>query len=196
MAHMRTRLTYANVVSTICLFIALGGSAAAASKLITGKQVKNGSLTSADVKDRSLLRRDFKPGQLPAGPAGPQGPAGQPGPQGPPGFSDAYNQGLFPGSSGVLIPAGSYWVEAQMDLNNTGSSSADVTCTMTITSPGDPRPMGDVETVTVPAGAKVVLPLIQIHQIPQAGTANASCTGLPGFGGEIFALKVQTTHEI
>lgn len=194
---MRARLTYANVVSTLCLFIVLGGSAAAATKLITGKQIKNNSISTADIKDHSLLRRDFKTGQLLRGPIGPQGlqgTQGQQGPQGPPGFSDAYNQGLVQGGSGLALPAGSYWVEAKMDLNNTTGASMDVTCTMTITSPGDSRPGRDIETATVPAGAKVVLPLIQIHQIPAAGSANVDCT--PFFGGEIFALKVQTTHEI
>src|SRR4051812_3384479 len=146
---MREHLTYANAVSTLCLFILLGGGAAAATKLITGKQVKNGSLTSADVKDHSLLRRDFKNRQLPAGPIGPVGPAGQIGPQGPPGFSDAYNNGLFTGSPGVSLAAGSYWVQAQVDLTNTSGSATDVTCTMTITSPGDPRAGRDIETATV-----------------------------------------------
>jgi type VI protein secretion system component Hcp len=81
------RLTYANVTSTICLFMLLGGSAYAAAS-ITGRDVRNGSLTSADVKDHSLLARDFKAGQLPRGakgdpgPAGPRGDAGPAGPAG------------------------------------------------------------------------------------------------------------------
>ena len=77
------RLTYANVTSTICLFIVLGGSAYAAAS-ITGKDVKNGSLTSADVKDHSLNARDFKSGQLRRGPIGPKGDAGLAGTQGGP----------------------------------------------------------------------------------------------------------------
>ena len=51
-----SRLSYANVTSTVCLFLALGGSAYATTA-ITGKDVKNGSLSSADVKDHSLLGR-------------------------------------------------------------------------------------------------------------------------------------------
>jgi hypothetical protein len=70
------------LLATISLFVALGGSAYAA-VTITGRNVKDGSLTSADVRDRSLLSKDFKQGQLPAGPQGatgaigPQGPAGR-----------------------------------------------------------------------------------------------------------------------
>ena len=39
-------------------------------------QLRNGAVTGAKVKDRSLLARDFKQGQLPQGPQGPPGPAG------------------------------------------------------------------------------------------------------------------------
>ncbi len=57
---------------------------AAASKLLPARsvgplQLKAGAVTSAKVKDGTLLARDFKPGQLPAGPAGPKG---DPGPAG------------------------------------------------------------------------------------------------------------------
>lgn len=45
------------------------------------------SVTSAKVKNRSLPRTDFAPGQLAAGPVGPVGPAGPAGPAGPPGLS-------------------------------------------------------------------------------------------------------------
>ncbi len=59
-------------VALVALFVALGGSAYAA-LIITGKNVKNGSLTTKDVKNKSLLAGDFKAGQLPAGPAGKNG---------------------------------------------------------------------------------------------------------------------------
>jgi hypothetical protein len=35
---LRTRLTYANVVATLALFIALGGTSVAASSLISGRR--------------------------------------------------------------------------------------------------------------------------------------------------------------
>lgn len=82
------RLTYANVTSTVCLFLALGGSAYAAAS-ITGKNVRNGSLTSADIKDHTLRARDFKLGELPRGPQGPQGERGPAGVRGPAGAAGA-----------------------------------------------------------------------------------------------------------
>ena len=52
---------------------------------ITTNDVANSTLTAADVKDGSLLKVDFKAGELPAGPPGPRGPQGPPGPRGPTG---------------------------------------------------------------------------------------------------------------
>ena len=44
-------------MATVAVFIALGGSSYAA-LTITGRTVKDGSLTSADVKNRSLLGKE------------------------------------------------------------------------------------------------------------------------------------------
>lgn len=44
---LRSRLTYANVLATIAIFVALGGSAYALS--ITGDEVVDGSLSDADI---------------------------------------------------------------------------------------------------------------------------------------------------
>jgi hypothetical protein len=91
---MRAQLTYANVVATLALFLALGGSSYAVVQF-TGKNVKDNSLTTKDVKNRSLLERDFKLGQLPAGTPGPKGDTGdkgQPGTDGAPGSALAYGE--------------------------------------------------------------------------------------------------------
>lgn len=63
----RRWLSYANVTSTIALVIAIGGgSAFAATRLITGNQIAPGTITAKNIKRHSLLRVDFKAGQLPA----------------------------------------------------------------------------------------------------------------------------------
>lgn len=85
---LRTRLTYANAMSTAAVFIALGGGAYALTlpaNSISQKQIATGGVSSSEVKDYSLLRKDFKVGQVPAGKAGPAGLGGQPGPAGLPG---------------------------------------------------------------------------------------------------------------
>src|SRR5688500_19048428 len=88
-------LTYANVMSTIGVFLALGGVAYAGLTLprnsVGSKHIKANAVKSPKVADGSLLAGDFAPGQLPAGEAGPVGPTGPrgltgaSGPQGPEG---------------------------------------------------------------------------------------------------------------
>ena len=81
----------AHVLAAVALFVALGGTAMAqpgVRALITGADVRNGSLTGKDVRDRSIRPVDLAPDVLRAGqqgPAGPQGPAGERGPAGPAG---------------------------------------------------------------------------------------------------------------
>jgi Collagen triple helix repeat (20 copies) len=115
LTKLRNHLTYANVVSTLCLFILLGGSAVAAVRLsknsVSSTHIKNGQVKRADlaangvdsskVDDGSLLSHDFAPGQVPRGEPGPQGERGPQGDQGPQG-----EQGL-PGSDGQPGAAGS-----------------------------------------------------------------------------------------
>jgi hypothetical protein len=83
MARIFTANRYASVVSTMALVIALGGGTAYAATLITSKDIKNGgvkrvdihkrAINSAKVADGTLLKGDFKAGQLPAGPKGDTG---------------------------------------------------------------------------------------------------------------------------
>ena len=70
--RIRNRLTYANVVSSMALFVALGGVSYAAVKLpknsvgptqikknaVTGSKVRNSSLTGSDVRNSSLRGAD------------------------------------------------------------------------------------------------------------------------------------------
>jgi hypothetical protein len=86
------------VVACTALLFALTGAGYAAGMLgpntVGTKQLKKNAVISSKVKNGSLLRADFKSGQVPAGPqgpagtagpAGPAGPAGAAGPAGPPG---------------------------------------------------------------------------------------------------------------
>lgn len=74
------------VLGILALFVALGGPAVASStakaagKLITSKQIKDGTIQTKDI---SPTARNALKGQT--GPAGPPGPAGAQGPQGEPG---------------------------------------------------------------------------------------------------------------
>jgi hypothetical protein len=65
---MRPKLTYANVVATLALFIALGGASYAALKLpknsVGTKQIKKNAVNGAKVKDDSLTGNDINEATL------------------------------------------------------------------------------------------------------------------------------------
>ncbi len=80
MRRIRSHLTYANVVSTLCLFILLGGIGYAASKIgtsdiengavtakklhkkaVTTKKLRNGAVNSAKIANRQVRAADLGP---------------------------------------------------------------------------------------------------------------------------------------
>lgn len=63
MRPFRRRPAPATVIALVALFVALGGTSYGAF-VITGKNVKNGSLTGKDVKNNSLTGDDVKNGSL------------------------------------------------------------------------------------------------------------------------------------
>jgi hypothetical protein len=106
MAAIRARLTFANVMSVVAVFIALGGSAIAINKIkansVGTKQLKTGAVQNTDIADNavtspkvangSLKDEDFAAGQIPAGATGPQGPQGQQGATGTVDTSNFYDK--------------------------------------------------------------------------------------------------------
>ena len=139
MPKIRTHLSYANVVASLALFLAIGGGAAyAATHLAKSSvgpgQLKRNAVTSAKVRDGSLLSADFKAGQLSAGPKGEPGQPGQkgePGPQGAPGISgyvqvDAFSalDSASPKSAVANCPPGTTVIGGGAFINNGGSNEA------------------------------------------------------------------------
>jgi hypothetical protein len=84
----------ATVVACVALAVSLGGTGYAALRLpansVGTAQLKRNAVISSKVRNYSLVRADFKPGQIPRGlpgvpgPLGPAGPTGPQGPAGPP----------------------------------------------------------------------------------------------------------------
>jgi hypothetical protein len=106
---IRRHLTYANVVATIALLFAMGGSALAAGQFASPAKIKSKefttpptskefsylitSITQISPRVQEELKATGRAG--PAGPAGETGASGIPGSQGPPGLSGA------PGAQGI-----------------------------------------------------------------------------------------------
>ncbi len=91
MTRLRNRLTYANVVATLALAIALGTGGAFAATVIISKpsQLKNGVVTNAKIKRASLKVDRLTPAARRSlrGATGPQGPKGDRGTPGAAGTS-------------------------------------------------------------------------------------------------------------
>lgn len=59
---MRPRITYANVVSTLCVFVLLGGTAwAVAANSIGTKQLKDRAVTTPKLRDRAVTQAKLSP---------------------------------------------------------------------------------------------------------------------------------------
>jgi hypothetical protein len=89
------------IVAMLALFVAMGGTAiAASSALITGKQIKNSSITGLDIKNKSVTSADIK-GQLRGarGATGSTGAKGDKGDKGDPGAAGALGAPGAPGTA-------------------------------------------------------------------------------------------------
>ena len=88
MQWIRSHFSFANAISLIALFVALGGTsyAALSKNSIGAKQIKKDAVRASEIKSRAvgtsevrngaLLTEDFQAGQLPAGAKGDQGDKG------------------------------------------------------------------------------------------------------------------------
>jgi hypothetical protein len=95
LARLRSCLSYANVMPTIAVFVALGGGAYAAFKLpansVGSRQLKNSAVTPRKVARATIkLFKGQKGAPGPKGAHGVQGPQGVQGIQGPIGPSNVY----------------------------------------------------------------------------------------------------------
>lgn len=100
--RLRPRLTYANIIATFALFLALGGTGWAAAKLARNSvgptQIRTNAVGPAEIRTGAIRAPELRNGSIgldeltatareglrgPAGAQGPEGPRGAQGPQGP-----------------------------------------------------------------------------------------------------------------
>ena len=109
MKQLRQKLSYANVIATLALFLALGGGAWAATGMaqnsVGTRQLRHGAVTAGKIRLGSLLASDFAPGQLRGGP-GPQGETGERGARGERGPQGETGEAGDPGARGLQGPQG------------------------------------------------------------------------------------------
>lgn len=92
------------VIVALAVMMTFPVASATSGALITGRQIKDGTVTGRDVRNDSIPAREF--GHLPPGPAGPQGPQGVPGPQGATGSPGTSGWATIVSENGVTIAAG------------------------------------------------------------------------------------------
>ena len=135
-SFLKARLSFANVLPVLALFLALGGTAYAAGVLplnsVGTAQLKPGSVTSGKVKDRTLKTVDLARNQLTPGPRGAMGPAG-------------------PAGAGVAVDTSQVYTRGQSDTRYLQGGLVTVITSITIPSTGN---LGT--TATCPAGYQAI----------------------------------------
>lgn len=196
--HRNHRLSYANITATLALFLAVGGSAAAgAQALLTGREVKDGSLTAADIQNHSLTGAEIRSGSLgsnlfstaaranlrgASGATGAQGAPGAPGAQGPAGAGVTLATATGPDVTGYidLTPLGTapltrasdYVLFARITAHNTGATDDNLNCNLSI----DGATFGG-GGAGIPSGATVSFSAIGAISLTGPKTATLACQG-------------------
>jgi hypothetical protein len=111
-----SRPSPAAIVACLALLVALSGTGIAGVSALVPRnsvgttELKNNAVTGVKVKDGSLAAKDFRAGQIPAGPTGPAGAAGAAGPPGPAGAPGATKAIIK--TAGFSVPGGGYTGQA------------------------------------------------------------------------------------
>jgi Collagen triple helix repeat (20 copies) len=208
MRAIRQRLTYANVIATLALFLVLGGGAYAATTLspnsVGTAQLKSGAVTAGKIAQKTRRQLQGKRGVT--GPQGPQGKTGARGATGAKGSTGATGARGATGATGasgqgpavevftkpavpqpfvatgqvVAVPlaAGKYATSANVVVQS--ATGATVTCTLS---------GGAEASATVPAGGFETLSLTATRSPTVAGSAIVSC-GASGGTGELTYASV------
>ena len=119
MQWIRSHLSFANFVSLMALFVALGGTTYAAVTLpknsvgakqikkngVGASEIKRSAVRTGEVRNGALRAEDFAAGQIPPGPKGDKGDPGQNGAPGADAFAlDAFARVGFDGADPTLRP--------------------------------------------------------------------------------------------
>ena len=192
------------VVAGIALVVALGGTGYAAlalpSNSVGTPQLKPDAVTSGKVKNGSLVRADFKPGQLLRGAKGAKGAVGAKGPVGATGAAGAPGPAGAVGAAGPfpsVLPAG-LTLRGAFNLGGTAAALGDLANTsisfvftlasvptVIVVPPGTVPPANCPGTVAVPQAKPGFLCLFE-DEVTNLDTAGLQVNGAERSGGTIY----------
>jgi hypothetical protein len=190
----------AELLALIALVVALAGTSYAA-VVVSGSDVRDGSLTGRDVKDRSLKRHDLSRNALPRGRRGPQGQPGPAGPAGPPGPSEVATtvgrntqagRGVFTEAVAIPVPGGAWLAAATVTLGNRDADPATVECSLAAED-GDKRSFGE-GAATLPGDGTGAMSLHAAHDFGAAGRFVLRCRGAEDAAVEVRAPRLLVTR--
>ena len=203
---LRRRPSPALAIATIALAVALAGTSYAAVVLpansVGTKQLRANAVTSAKVQNGSLLKVDFKAGQVPGGPTGPAGPAGPTGATGaagPAGPSDAYSgykngPVAVPGTLSTIatlnVPnAGTYVIVGKVWLFDNVNTSVLTDCQLAAGTDTD-----DSRTLLIGGGGGLIpgatVAFNVVHDFTGSGVVELKCNA---FGVNVSANQIKIT---
>ncbi len=177
------KLSYANVMSTIAVFLALGGTSYAVARNSVGtRQLKSSAVTSGKIRNGTIQRKDMSPVAR-VGTRGPRGAVGIQGAAGARGPSDGYVDGgpqmTLPTSANAELevaqldglPAGNYVMTAQAQIGDFVNAGSIVSCDIRIN--GQPAG-GSSVVVGVNPGSTRVSVSSQMAGVTQSATFRAT----------------------
>lgn len=123
----------ATAIALLALFVAVGGTATAASGLINGKKIKNSTVTGKKLKNKTITKNKIAPATVKAlkGQKGPQGAKGEKGDKGENGVvapvTAEYSSVNLPANTELAIgttavPAGKYMITATARVFSLGTA--------------------------------------------------------------------------
>lgn len=212
MGFLRRHLTYANVVASLALFLALGGAAFAATQL-PRNSVGTGQLKPEAVTAGKIARKTRNQLRGATGPQGPQGPQGKTGKTGAKGATGARGAVGATGPAGAKGAAGADGTGPAYEVFATGKAIAVGTPTVIATAnvpagayvfsanvvvegPGEPTVTcnlnaGGEAIAAIPAGGIITVPLSATGTFGAAGSVTLACSS-SGPASERYANLIAT----
>ncbi len=193
------RLRPATVIAILALFVAVGGTATAASGLINGKKIKNNTVAGKKLKNKTVTKNKLAPATIKAlkgkqGPQGPKGDKGNPGENGvvSPSYVDSASLNIPAdtelGVTVLNVPAGKYVITSNVSIT-TGATDV-VSCGISTNNSGGENS----STYDNDGGGRTTIPIQMVTENSEVTQITLGCSAgnqIAGVSGDILAMPVQ-----